>query len=224
MSRPLIRGRVAGAALAALCALGAMSVLSLTGVVFNAAGATPAPPTTLAPTTTSTTTAPPPTTSTTVPAPTTTVPPPPPTTVARPTTLPGQEATVTVPSLGISLPVIEGGQSVIDEGIVAHYVGAGWLPPVAVGSPGTYWLAAHHSTHGDPFGRLPAIQAGASVVVTTVTGHVFTYTVTGTEVVGTIATYDSVYGRDPSAPKILLQTCLGATQRLLVHGTLTSAS
>jgi LPXTG-site transpeptidase (sortase) family protein len=227
MSRPLlpIRGRVAGAAVAALCALGAMCVLSLTGVIFNAAGATPAPPTTTAaPTTTSTTAAPVPTTSTTV-APTTTVAPPPPTTAApRPTTVPGQEATVTIPSLGISLPVVEGGQSVIDMGIVAHYVGADWLPPVPAGSAGTYWLAAHHSTHGDPFGRLPDIHQGASVIVTTVTGHTFTYTVTDMEVVGTIATYDSVYGTNPSLPRILLQTCLGATQRLLVHGTLTSAS
>jgi sortase (surface protein transpeptidase) len=229
MSRPPISGRVASAAFVVLLALGVLSGMSESGLLFSAAGATPAPPTTTAPSTT--TTAAPVTTTTVVPtvapepkpkpAP---APTPAPAAAPKPATVPGQEATVTIPSLGISLPVVEGGQSVIDEGIVAHYVGPGWLPAVPVGAQGTYWLAAHHSTHGGPFGRLPNIQPGATVVVTTVTGHTFTYTITGMQVTGIVTTYESVYGNNPDAHEILLQTCLGATQRLLVHGTLTSAS
>jgi LPXTG-site transpeptidase (sortase) family protein len=135
----------------------------------------------------------------------------------------GEEATVAIPTLHIDLPVVEGGQSIIDEGVVAHYVGAGWLAPVAAGARGTYWLAAHHVTHGGPFDALPNIKIGDEVVVKT-SSHTFVYTVTGTQVVGIYAGYGPVYGSDPSARKILLQTCLNATDRFLVHGVLTSES
>ena len=37
------------------------------------------------------------------------------------------------------------------------------------------------------------------------------------------ATFDTVYGPDSTTPRILLQTCDGATRRVLVHGVLTSA-
>jgi len=134
-----------------------------------------------------------------------------------------EEATVAIPSLNIDLPVVEGGQSVIDEGVVAHYVGAGWLAPIAAGAPGTYWLAAHHVTHGGPFDALPNIHIGDNVVVTT-RSHTFVYTVTSTQVVGVYAGYGPVYGTDPSARTILLQTCLNETDRFLVHGILTSES
>jgi LPXTG-site transpeptidase (sortase) family protein len=137
--------------------------------------------------------------------------------------VPGQEATVDIPSLGIALPVVEGGQAVIDEGVVAHYDGPGWRAPVAAGAAGTYWLAAHHVTHGAPFERLPSIRVGAQVVVVT-PGHSFTYTVTFLQVVGTTATYATVYGTQPTARLILLQTCLGTTERLLVHGVLAAAT
>ena len=140
---------------------------------------------------------------------------------AQPAEVANEEATVAIPSLGIDLPVVEGGQSVIDEGVVAHYVGAGWLAPVPAGAPGTYWLAAHHVTHGGPFDALPNIKIGDEVIVNTGT-HTFVYTVTATQVVGIYAGYGPVYGTDPSARTILLQTCLNETDRFLVHGILTS--
>ena len=77
--------------------------------------------------------------------------------------VPGQEATVEIPSLGVSLPVVRGGQDVIDRGVAAHYTGAQWRPPTDPGRPGTYWLAAHNSTHGSPFGSLSAIADGAEI-------------------------------------------------------------
>ena len=134
-----------------------------------------------------------------------------------------EEATVSIPSLNIELPIIEGGQGVIDEGVVAHYVGAGWLAPIAAGGVGTYWLAAHHVTHGGPFDRLPDIQIGAEVWVTT-PSQTFIYTITSMENVGILAGFTPVYGTDPSARTILLQTCLSSTGRLLVHGILTAVS
>jgi sortase (surface protein transpeptidase) len=133
-----------------------------------------------------------------------------------------QEATVVVASLGIDLPIVEGGQEVIDKGVVAHYRGPGWLTPTAAGAIGTYWLAAHEVTHGGPFDRLRAIRIGALVRVTTTADQTFVYTVTSLQVVGTTATHATVYGTDPTARLILLQTCLDAFHRLLVHGVLTA--
>jgi sortase A len=169
--------------------------------------------------TTTTTTAPIPSTTTSTIRPTTSLPP----STVQVSSVPGEEATVLIPSLGIDLPVVGGGQSVIDEGVVAHYSGPGWRAPTAAGAVGTYWLAAHHVTHGGPFGRLPSIRVGAHVLVVTPV-HTYTYTVTSLQVVGTTATYATVYGGDPAARLVLLQTCLGAVERLLVHGLLTATT
>ncbi len=137
---------------------------------------------------------------------------------------PAQEASVSIPRLGMSLPVHMGGQEVIDQGVATHYSGPVSRPPVSVGEAGTYWLAGHQSTHGKPFARLPESAVGDQVVVTNRQGVSFTYAVTSTEIVGTKAPRAALYGTDPSARRILLQTCLGSTRRLLVHGTLTGVS
>jgi LPXTG-site transpeptidase (sortase) family protein len=134
---------------------------------------------------------------------------------------PGTEATVSIPSLGIDLPVIEGGQSVIDEGVAAHYSADGWKEPVAPGAPGTYWLAAHHVTYGAPFKALPNIAVGAQIRVTT-NSQTFIYTVTSTEVVGLLPGDVAIYGTDETSPVILLQTCIDDTRRFLAHGTLSA--
>jgi LPXTG-site transpeptidase (sortase) family protein len=161
-----------------------------------------------------------------VPAPTTTTPP---TTAPAPAAMPtpmmpGQEATVEIPSLGISLPVVSGGQDVIDRGVAAHYEGKNLRPPIGPGQPGTYWLAAHNATHGAPFGNLHAVANGAEVRIIGQDGTVFTYRITSRDLVGTTTTLATVYGVDATVPSILLQTCEGAAQRLLVHGVLTSVT
>jgi LPXTG-site transpeptidase (sortase) family protein len=154
-----------------------------------------------------------------VPAPTVTTVVPAPALPAPDATAAVVEGTVSVPSLGIDLPIVEGGQPVIDEGVVAHYMADGWKDPVAAGAPGTYWLAAHHVTHGGPFRALPAIAIGAEVRVTEY-GQTFVYVVTSTEVVGLLPGDVAIYGSDTTAPVILLQTCTDETHRFLVHGRL----
>lgn len=134
----------------------------------------------------------------------------------------GEEAVVEIPSLKLSLPVVRGGQRVIDKGVAAHYSETGRRPVVDPGRPGTYWLAAHDSTHGSPFGSLPAIADGAQVRIKTLGGVTFTYTITSRELVGSTTTEATVYGPDTTTPRILLQTCRGASHRLLVHGVLES--
>lgn len=131
-----------------------------------------------------------------------------------------QEAVVEIPSLDVSLPVVPGGQRVIDKGVAAHY-SAAHRRAVDPGRPGTYWLAAHGSTSGSPFNELPAIDDGAEVRITTVAGETFTYTVTSRERVGTKVSPETLYGREPTTPRLLLQTCQGS-ERLLVRGVLTA--
>ena len=156
----------------------------------------------------------------------TTVPTPPATQPSHPTAavVPGQEATVEIPSIRVSLPVVTGGQDVIDRGVAAHYTGAQWRPPTDPGQPGTYWLAAHNSTHGSPFENLHAIARGAEIRIVRHDGTVFTYRVTSRDLVGTATTLETVYGHDTTTSRILLQTCEGSAQRLLVHGALTSVT
>lgn len=132
----------------------------------------------------------------------------------------GAEAIVRVSSVGIDLPVIGGGQSVIDEGRVAHYTAQGWEPAVPPGAPGTYWLAAHRTTHGGPFAALPDIVVGAQVEVST-KDRTYVYTVTSIRVTDLWPGDEAVYGTDPTASTILLQTCIDSTHRLLVRGMLT---
>jgi LPXTG-site transpeptidase (sortase) family protein len=105
-----------------------------------------------------------------------------------------QEAELVVPDLGIDSPVFLGGQVDIDDGLVTHYTGPGWRPASPAGRVGTYWLAAHHVTHGGAFLRLPAIRVGDQILITTSSPRTFTYTVTSLQVVGTTATYTTVYG------------------------------
>jgi LPXTG-site transpeptidase (sortase) family protein len=130
---------------------------------------------------------------------------------------------LSIPRLGIEASVVAGGQDAIDQGHVVHYWAPGWREPVGAGEPGTYWLAAHHETHGSPFLALPEVQVGDRIAVTTST-RISTYEVTSTEVVLDDAGFGPVYGTDPAAPRILLQTCLDEVHRLLVHGTLVPTS
>jgi LPXTG-site transpeptidase (sortase) family protein len=139
-----------------------------------------------------------------------------------PATVPaGAEAVVAIASVGLELPVVLGGQSVIDQGHVAHYTAPGWEDPVPAGAPGTYWLAAHATTHGAPFRSLPDVAVGAEIRLDT-GSQTFLYTVTSTQVTGLYPGDDLMYGTDPTASVILLQTCIDDTRRLLVHGTLTA--
>ncbi len=113
------------------------------------------------------------------------------------------EATLSIPKLDIDLPVVAGGQSIVDEGVVAHFLAPGWLAPIAAGGVVTYWLAAHHLTHGAPFDRLPEMRPGDLIRVTS-RGRPFVYTVTSTEVVGIFAGYTPVYGPDLTAHTVLV--------------------
>ncbi|MFJ4679145.1 class E sortase [Kitasatospora sp. NPDC088783] len=81
-----------------------------------------------------------------------------------------------VPSIGITYPIAEGTgkKDVLDRGLVGHYGGTA-LPADPAGN---FAVAAHRTTHGEPFRQLGKLKAGDLVVVETAETY-FTYQVAG---------------------------------------------
>ncbi|MER5639582.1 class E sortase [Kitasatospora sp. NPDC002227] len=89
---------------------------------------------------------------------------------------PGQGfAVLHIPKLGLTYPVAEGTgkQQVLDKGLVGHYTGTA-MP----GDQGNFAVAAHRTTHGQPFRQLGRLVPGDKVVVETATTY-YTYEVAG---------------------------------------------
>ncbi|PYC87549.1 class E sortase [Streptomyces tateyamensis] len=100
-----------------------------------------------------------------------------PTPVPAGTFAPGQGfAILHVPKIGITYPIAEGTdkQKVLDHGLVGHYTGTA-MPSDAAGN---FAVAAHRTTHGQPFRRLAELAPGDKIVVETATTY-FTYEVAG---------------------------------------------
>ena len=132
---------------------------------------------------------------------------------------PGQEAWLDVPAVGLHRRIFVGGQSVIDEGVVTHYTAPGAPALVAAGSRGVYWLAGHHSTHGAPLARATSIAVGDLVIIT-LRDRVVRYRIVEELRTPTEISAATFYGPDPSASRLLLQTCLSESRRLLLIGIL----
>ena len=80
------------------------------------------------------------------------------------------------PKIGITYPIAEGTdkKKVLDHGLVGHYTGTA-MPSDAAGN---FAVAAHRTTHGEPFNQIGHLEPGDKVVVETVTVF-YTYEVTG---------------------------------------------
>ncbi len=75
-------------------------------------------------------------------------------------------AVVTIPSIDLELPVLEGmGADVLDQGVLGHYPGTG-----APGSVGNFAIAGHRTTHGAPLYDIDQIEVGDPIVVQTARG------------------------------------------------------
>ena len=91
--------------------------------------------------------------------------------------------------------------------------------------PGMYGnaaIAGHRTTHGQPFIDLDQLEVGDQIVITMFHGGVYTYVVTGSEVVEPADRHvlDTV---DPTRATLTLTTCTpkySASQRLIVYATL----
>ncbi|RKE20324.1 class E sortase [Streptomyces sp. TLI_171] len=90
---------------------------------------------------------------------------------------PGQGfAIIHIPKLGLTYPIAEGTnkQQVLDKGLVGHYTGTA-MPSDATGN---FAVAAHRTTHGQPFRKIGQLVPGDKVVVETATAF-YTYEVAG---------------------------------------------
>ncbi|MFJ8040185.1 class E sortase [Kitasatospora sp. NPDC096147] len=85
-------------------------------------------------------------------------------------------AIIHIPKLGLTYPIAEGTdkQKVLDKGLVGHYTGTA-MPADAEGN---FAVAAHRTTHGQPFRKIGELVPGDAIVVETATTY-FTYRVAG---------------------------------------------
>lgn len=133
----------------------------------------------------------------------------------------GVMATVSVPAIGVVLPVYHGTSDATMLKGVGHLFGSS-LP---VGGPGTHSVLVGHSGHGESrlFHSLSKVAAGDVFSVSAAGRHLY-YRVTGSEVVepDAVESLDLVPGRD----LVTLVTCtpIGInSHRLLVHAERTDA-
>jgi len=151
--------------------------------------------------------------------------------------LPSPDMSVSIPSIGYSCPVYAGGQALMDSGAVTR-ADPGELGFLArgPGDGGTLWLSAHRTTHGGAFAAVPEIADGELVTVTQ-GSRTATYSVVGRVLVNVVddrvvdatgvptsaATLDAITRADRGgngAPRLLLQTCEGATMRWMIYADL----
>jgi sortase A len=126
--------------------------------------------------------------------------------------------TMSIPAIGVDDLKFVAGVDLDDLAL-----GPGAYPETPL--PGMYGnaaLAGHRTTHGQPFYDLDQLEAGDQIVITMFHGGVYTYVVTGSEVVEPADRHvlDTV---DPTRATLTLTTCTpkySASQRLIVYATL----
>ncbi|MFF7351801.1 class E sortase [Streptomyces filipinensis] len=141
-------------------------------------------------------------------------------------------AVLTVPRLGLRVPVAEGVSKadVLDKGYVGHYRGT-----QQPGRVGNFALAGHRNTHGEPFRYLPRLRRGDDIEVETRTA---TYTYDVDQILPRTSATDSgvvravprslvrpAYGYDEPGHYITLTTCtpeFTSRYRMVVWGKLVS--
>jgi hypothetical protein len=123
---------------------------------------------------------------------------------------------VAIPAIGLDRKIVTGGQAQIDAGNVMLYTAGDF----AVGWPGeggTVWLAAHRSTHGSSFAKIPDLPDG-TVVEVSHHGVTTSYTITARQLVDrTNPPAGAISG------PLVLQTSWTGTQVWLLYGELTGA-
>jgi LPXTG-site transpeptidase (sortase) family protein len=119
----------------------------------------------------------------------------------------GMPVRVTIPSLGINLPVIPGYYDAKSQAwtLTTTKVQFATLTSQPNNQSGNTFLYGHARTN--LFGKLPKIQAGTEAVVTTDNGHTFYFTLDHTRVVSP-SDSDAVLGY-AGKPILTLQTCVG---------------
>lgn len=141
-------------------------------------------------------------------------------------------AILTIPRLGLRVPVAEGVSkpNVLNHGYVGHYPGT-----QQPGQAGNFAVAGHRNTHGEPFRHLPRLRRADTVEVETRSA---TYTYTVDEILPQTSSRDSgvirpvprslvrpAYGYSEPGYYITLTTCtpeFTSRYRMVVWGKLVS--
>jgi sortase A len=122
---------------------------------------------------------------------------------------------IQIPKIGVEKYLVEGiGESDLQKG-PGHYPGTP-LP----GQPGNVAIAGHRTTYGAPFYNLDALRPGDPIRITTLSGTIYTYDVTGSRVVSPSDVEVVAATRDN---RLTLTTCnprFSASTRLIVSAAL----
>jgi sortase A len=126
--------------------------------------------------------------------------------------------TLALPTIGVSQPLHEGVTLTAINNGPSHWPGTA-LP----GEPGNVVVAGHRTTHTQPFLDLDLLQPGDPLVFTMNDGTVWTYELTGTEIVGPDAMHIVVQTPERTATLFACHPKGSAAQRIVAHFRLVDA-
>ncbi len=130
---------------------------------------------------------------------------------------------VTIPSIEVEVPVLEGmDASVLDQGVLGHYPGT-----AAPGQVGNFAVAGHRTTHGAPMHDIDRIAVGDPITVETSRGwDVYTmqrHRIVTPDAVEVIAPVPDDPSATASAAWMVLTSChpkLSAAKRIIAYAVL----
>ncbi|MGH2522950.1 MAG: sortase [Anaerolineales bacterium] len=133
-----------------------------------------------------------------------------------PTPGPSQALRLNISAIGVNAPVVQGdGWEQLKKGVAQH------LGTPDPGQPGNVVLSAHNDIFGEIFRRLDELQAGDEVQLETAS-QVFTYVITGWELVEPTDVHVMAPTAHPSLTLISCYPYLVDTQRIVVFADLKS--
>lgn len=132
-----------------------------------------------------------------------------------PTPGPGQPVRVQIPALNVDAPVVLGdGWEQLKKGVGQHIGSAN------PGDASNLVLTAHNDVFGEIFRDLDRLQPGDTIILYTSNQRVFTYVVTGTEIVEPTRVEVMAAAKQGVVTLISCYPYLVDNQRIIVHGTL----
>jgi sortase A len=135
--------------------------------------------------------------------------------VPTPTAAPGHPVRIQIPALGVDAPVVLGdGDEQLKKG-VGHHIGS-----ANPGEPGNLVLTAHNDVFGEIFRDLDQLKPGDSIIIYTNGQRIYTYLVTGTEVVGPLDVEVMAPTRQPTVTLISCYPYMVDNKRIVVSGTM----
>jgi sortase A len=135
--------------------------------------------------------------------------------IPTPTAAPGHPVRIQIPAIGVDAPVVLGdGDEQLKKG-VGHHIGS-----ANPGEPGNLVLTAHNDVFGEIFRDLDQLKPGDTVIVYTNGQRIYTYLVTGTEVVGPLDVEVLAPTEQPIVTLISCYPYMVDNKRIVVRGSL----